>query len=299
MYALAVPSKFHKVDRIQDGFIGPVKAVALETRRIGRIPWLLTTRKRLLNITTYNASGNRIERVNYETNDGALEKEVYIYDVSGRKTESILRQASRTTTKAYYYDDGEKTIETFEQVKSEGQTINRKYGSVLDDSGNQVEASYSDDSGINLKAFYRYGHDQKGKVASIETFNERGLRYHEILFDYDVDGRITVQAFYVPNGIYEKRLFDYGANERTEERLTYRGDAKVDSRALYRYDDRDSLVETTLYTANVVVGRTSYSVQYDGFGNWVEKVTKSLDPGTKKPTASWAEYQRINYHTIT
>jgi hypothetical protein len=296
MYALAVPSKVHnKVDREQDGLVGPVQAVARESRRIGRIPWLLITQKRVLSVTTYDVSGNRTERINYESNDGASEKEVYIYDMSGRKTESILRQASTTTRKTYCYDDAKKTIETREQVTSNRETINRKYVSVLDDSGNQIEASYSDDSGLNIKAFYRYAHDDKGKVTTIETCNESSSRYHEVLFDYDADGRLTIQAFYGPNGIYEKRLFDYGANETTEERLIYKDDAKVHYKTLYRYDDRENLVETTGYAANALVGRTSYSFKYDGFGNWVQKVTKSLNPVTNKPTSSWAEYQRISY----
>jgi hypothetical protein len=299
MYALSVPSKFHrKVDREQDGLLGPVETIGRESVRIRRMPWLLVRRPQtvLLNSTYYDHSGNRIKKVNYDTNDGTPESEVYIYDISGRKTESILRQSSRTRRKIYNYDDLKNTVEILEQVVSPRQTINRKYVSISDDDGNEIESNYSDDSGISIKAFYRYAYDDKGRVNLIETLNESRLPYHEILLEYDAEGRLNAQSFCGGNGVYEKGLFNYNAQERTEERLIYRADGKA-SRTVYRYDSRDNLVETTHYNPTCLVGQTSHVFQYDEFGNWVEKVTRSLNPETKKPISSWVERQRINYWT--
>lgn len=249
-------------------------------------------------MVSYDAAGHRAQIINYDIDKTENNQaEVYSYDASGRRIESIIRHGPTITKKIYRYHDAENKIETCEEVITGERTINRKYISVFDNEGHQIEASYSDDSGIEISAFYRYAYNDKARVTTIETFNGTGSLYHRIAFDYDASGRLTKKACYGPNNtIYEQRVFDYGLVEKKEERLIYKDDSKLARKVIYRYDKKGNLIEVAGYDSNgSALGRTSHSFRFDDTGNWIKKITQSWNVKIGQPTAQWVEYQRITY----
>jgi hypothetical protein len=141
--------------------------------------------------------------------------------------------------------------------------------------------------------------DDQGRVGLIETYDGGGLVYHRILYTYDSTGRLSMKCFYGPGrSVYDKRIFAYGVDGRTEERLFYKDkdEACLDRRILYRYDEKDNLVDLTAYDSNSSpIGRTSHALRYDSAGNWIQRVSQTCDVTTGKPTAEWIEYQVITY----
>jgi len=297
MYALACPlNRPSKSDREADGLVGPVQTVQSDVLRPTKIAWLFTIQRRMPHrCVFYNQAGNKTKVIHYER--GSEGSEIYRYHPADRLAEAIIQHNSTITRKTYTYDDSTHRVEIREEIVTKERTIRRRYISTFNDQGLQIGAGYDDDSSIHLKAFYQYTYDDDGRVTTIQTYNEKGSRYHKLVFDYDPDGRVIAEASYGPNDtLYEQRAFNYAIDERTEDLLVYKDDNDLHLKDVYRYNDKDNLVEVTAYSAtSAVLGRTSYTYQYDEIGNWVEKVARSWIVETGRASSKWTEYQTIRY----
>ncbi|MGH9962536.1 MAG: hypothetical protein ACREBC_36385, partial [Pyrinomonadaceae bacterium] len=160
MFALAHPAEGeNRTDRERDGIAGPVQTIRHETVRDFTVAQVLQfTRRVPLRTVTYDARGNKAKVVIYDpASPRNKQTEDYKYDDSGRKIEWSLRQGSRKMTTIYRYDPQLHKIEALERVVVSGkQSITRRYISVFDSGGRQTEASYSENSGSEIKAFYSY-----------------------------------------------------------------------------------------------------------------------------------------------
>ncbi len=303
-YALAYPSEARKKpDREQDGLIGPVRAVVLESLRAWKFAWLFPGKKKVqLCSTFYNAEGNKSKVIKRDHNNPKRRwVEIYCYDTTGRKAKETIDEGSTITTRSFCYLDEENKIEILEQVIDRKHIVTRKYISTFDSQGNQVEASYSEGTTYpELKAFFRYEYNDTGLVNTIKTYDSAGFLYHRTVYSYDPGGRIKMKAAYRHDGIlYDRRIFAYASHERTEERLIYKEDTSLDHRIVYHYDDRDNPIDIAAYDAtSTLMGRTSYTFQFDGFGNWTEKIAQCWDEKTGKPTAKWVEYRILSYGSL-
>jgi len=226
------------------------------------------------------------------THDG-----VYSYDAAGRKIEWLVRQGVIIRKTVYRYDDKAGRLEALEQVTEGKNAIaTRKYVSIFDNQGNQIESCCSDSSGAIAKAFYRYKSDEKGKVSIIETYNDDGFLYHKIVHTYDLSGKLSMTSLYGPSDLlYERSVFAYGVDGTTEEKLTY-SDASLVRKIVYRYDNTENLIEVAGYDANSSkLGSTSNEFQYDEIGNWIEKRSQSWNLKTVKYDSERIECRVIHY----
>jgi protein TonB len=105
---LSLPSPFAVNDREQDGLVGPVRRVKTETAKItvkGGKP--LEGQRVLLEATTYDMKGNRVDNAYYLAAGGSLTgKEVYKYDDRGNIVEMTLHNAdgSLLSKETYAYE---------------------------------------------------------------------------------------------------------------------------------------------------------------------------------------------------
>lgn len=299
-YALAFPlDARQKPDREQDGLLGPVSTVRLKSLRISKVAWLFSIKKWVpLREVSYNVDGNKTKAISYDpANPGNKQTEFYSYDAAGRKIEWLVRQGVIIRRTVYRYDDKAGRLEALEQVTEGKHTIvTRNYVSIFDNQGNQIEACCSDNSGAIAKAFYCYKSDEKGRVSIIETYNDDGFLYHKIVHTYDLSGKLNMTSLYGPGGIlYERRVFAYGVDGTTEEKLTYT-DASLVRKIVYRYDNKQNLIEVAGYDPNSsILGSTSNAFQYDEIGNWIQKRSQSLNLKTGKYDSERIEYRVINY----
>jgi YD repeat-containing protein len=299
-YALAFPSDARqKLDRELDGLVGPVSTVRLQFLRTSKVAWLFPIKKGVpLRKVSYNVDGNKTKAISYDpANPGNKQTEFYSYDAAGRKIEWLVRQGVITRKTVYRYDDKAGKLEALEQVTERKHTIaTRNYVSIFDNQGNQIEACCSDNSGAIAKAFYRYKSDEKGNVRIIETYNDDGFLYHKIVCSYDLSGRLNMKSLYGPGDIlYERRVFAYGVDGTTEEKLTY-DDTSLVRKIVYRYDNKENLIEVAGYDANSsILGSTANEFQYDEIGNWIEKRSQSWNLKTGKYDSERIEYRVIHY----
>ncbi|MDQ3806040.1 MAG: hypothetical protein M3416_19690, partial [Acidobacteriota bacterium] len=107
---LSLSSSFATNDREQDGLVGPVRRVKTETAKItvkGGRP--AEGQRVLLEATTYDMKGNRVDNAYYLAAGGTLTgKEVYKYDERGNIVEMTLHNADGSLlskeTYAYEFD---------------------------------------------------------------------------------------------------------------------------------------------------------------------------------------------------
>jgi YD repeat-containing protein len=299
-YALAFPFDApQQPDREQDGLVGPVSTVVLKFLRNSKVAWLFPLKKWVtLGMVSYNLDGNKTKAISYDpANPANKQSEFFSYDAAGRKIEWLVQQGMITRKTVYRYDDKAGRVDALEQVTEGKQTIaTRNYISIFDNQGKQIESSYSDNSGAIAKAFYRYKSDDKGRVSIIETYNDDGFLYHKIVYSYDLIGRLNVKSLYGPGEmLYERRVFAYGGEGTTEEKLTY-SDAGLVRKVVYRYDNRENLIEVTGYDANSSkLGSTSNEFQYDEIGNWIEKRSQNWNLETATYDSERIECRVIHY----
>ena len=87
------PVIFLESTKEQDGLIGPVRRVQTETAKLETKAGSLTEgQRRLLEVTTYNLKGQRVDNVSYPV-AGASGSEEYKYDDKGNIVEMIQRSA--------------------------------------------------------------------------------------------------------------------------------------------------------------------------------------------------------------
>jgi YD repeat-containing protein len=300
MYALAFPSDARqKPDRELDGLLGPVSTVRLKSLRISKVGRLFPIKKRVpLRKDFYNVDGNKTKAISYDpANTGNKQTESYSYDAAGRKIEWLVRQGVIIRKTVYRYDDKAGRLEVFEQVTEGKHTIvTRKYVSIFDNQGNQIESCCNDSSGAIAKAFYRYKSDEKGKVSVIETYNGDGFLYHKIVYTYDSNGKLNIESLYGPGDyLYERRVFGNGVDGTTEEKFTY-DDTSLVRKIVNRYDNKENLIEVTGYDTNLsILGSTTNTFQYDVMGNWTEKRSQSWNAKTGEYDSERIEYRAIQY----
>jgi hypothetical protein len=299
LYALALPtSAQQKPDTDDGGLMGPVRSVLVESLRPLRLPWLFSIQRRLsLRRISFDADGHKTKAVTYDPATKKSLTEVYSYDIWGRKTELIVRQRSIVAKTVYRYHEKKNEIEALEQVTSGRRSIMRKYVSIFDSDGNQIAASFSEGGGTEVKASYHYEYNDDGKLRIIETRDGGDFAYHRIVYMYDSAGKLSMTSAFGPDGgLYDRRIFSYGAHRKTEERLTYKDRTNLDRKIVYHYDDRQNLIEVAGYNASSsLLGRTTHALKYDEVGNWTEKISQSWDVHTSKPTSKWTEYREICY----
>jgi hypothetical protein len=298
MYALAYPSSARKKsDREQDGLRGSVRSVRVESASVSRIAGLFTReRRRLIRIADYDIDGNKIKQINYNSGGRDKQTEIYSHDSEGRKTEWVVKQEDVVIRTVYRYYDSQ--VEAVEQVMG-GSTIIRKYRNTFDASGNQTEASYSDDRGTYIKAHYTYNFDDQGCITTVATSNTDGYVYHKIVYRYDSDGNIIMEAAHRSDGtLYKKSVFSYSSNGRVRKDYTYKEDGSLEIKLVSTYNDRGDVIEVICYGADGKHkgGKTVRKYEYDSMDNWIKQTTESLDALTGEITATWIEYRDISYY---
>ncbi|HBB87356.1 MAG TPA: hypothetical protein DC047_07050 [Blastocatellia bacterium] len=302
-YALACPSVGEeKADREEEGLVGRVQMVSLETVRSPESAFLASDESRIpLRMISFNDMGNKTKVVKYDpANPFNHQIEEYDYDPAGRKIEKTLKQGSIVIKTIYHYDDEHNRIETLERVSDGRHLVTRKYSATMDSQGNQISATYQDDSILEIKASYGYEFDEQRRIRIIQTYDSSGSLYHKIVFGYDSNGNLAKKSYYGTSGLeYERRVFAYKTPRRVEERLTFDQALRLKRRIVSRYDDRNNMVEICGYDSKgSLLGKTSHALQYDNTGNWIQRVSQTLDLNTDNPTSEWIEYQVISYEDL-
>lgn len=301
MYAQARPSKLRKEsDRQQDKLVGPVQSVRLESLKASMMASLFGRGKRSpLRSASYHPNGNKIRVVTYNAGSSENCTELFSYDELGRRTEWILRQGPTVVRSTYFYADKENKIEVAGQVTNGDNVTLSRSVSTFDSNGNEVEARYSDDSGIETFVLYEYRYDDAANIIEVSAINSATKPYHRVAYRYDLNGDVVEESLYGHDeALYDRTVFVYERRKKTTER---RWIYKADNGLLYglvtSFDDRGNVVEVARYDEReALLAKTSHCLDYDVVGNWIKRTTQCLDVSTGRPGASWTEYQVIDYY---
>ena len=301
MFALAHPAEDQsRTDRERDGLAGPVRTIRLETVYDFTVAHILRFSRRVLLYTvTYDSSGNKVRVINCDpTSRRNKQTQLFKYDDAGRKIQWSVRQGSTRITTIYRYDPQSCKIEALERAVTGKETISRRYVSLFDSDGRQTEASYSENSDQEIRAFYSYEFDSAGRVVLVNTYDQNDRLYHQRVCEYDSRGDLLSQTSYGPDStVYERREFTYSAEGKTERISKLVEESALKGVLVRRFDNNNNIVDVSAYAPDDrLLSRTSHTFDYDDFGNWTRKVSQSWDSNRSEPTATWAKYQLIHYH---
>ena len=299
MFGLACPMEADKrKDTLQDGLAGPVKSTLVHCNYQSRLTRFLGIDRSInLRFDSYNRDGYKNKVTIFDPAKWrGKQVERFKYDKLGRKTESVARQGSTLKKTVYHYDDSVRRVETVETIRLGRKSISRKYLSVFDPRGAQIEAIYVDDRGGDAKAFYKYDYDSEARTRVIRTLNESGFVYHKLVLDYDAAGRLAKRSAFSEKALYEIRIFHFGPEGYKEEVLSYGVAESLERRTVYTFDQFGNLTDVICYAASgELLGRTSHQYFFDDLGNWLERVSRSWDTRTGQFGDTSTQRRSIRY----
>jgi len=270
-----------KTDQEEEGLIGPVRTVQIETARFsnqsGR--WVEGSRELSASIT-YDVRGNKTEI------KGNVGKTIYSYDTQGKRTEEVLYGpdgilSGRTT---YTYDDKGKLREAI--------------------SDNPNDSSFR-------KTLYTY--DAQDRLIEQISCDTVGC-FDKVTHTYDSQGNLTEETFYYPDGSSIKSRLVHTYDEQGRRIKTIDSDAHDPALGLDQvvttYDDKGNMLETTTsYTHKISdeedrpippPAKTVYTYKFDAHGNWVKQTSSLCASESGKPVCepSIATYRTITYYLL-
>lgn len=261
-----------KTDRERAGLIGPVRTVRVETARVSDVSGQFVEGKRALaQFDSFDEKGNVVGSSVFNP-DGSPNRKLgwgYTYDTKGRETERTF-------------------------LNAEGALTSRAV-SVYDEQGRKVEMTFYNPSGT-VNHIETFAYDDRGKLIREVHLNPDGTIRNTSIYTYDTGGQLTEWSGHKPDGtLSQRKVSTYDQKGRETEWAIYRGDGTPAMSQRRSYDERGNVMESLRYGNGVLVGRETYTYEFDARGNWVKRraVWEALKDGISQTG------REVNYRTIT
>jgi hypothetical protein len=291
-----------KTDRERARLRGGVQSVRTEAAEFApKGGGSVAGKRRLLQVVTYNARGDRLKQVDYNHDGSVAQTLVCTFDGQGRANGYEEYTGGLTTPRQHLY--------------------------VLDDRGQRIEYSFVQPDG-SAGEKYLYRHDARGNIIEETLHGHKGELISRNVFAYDDKGRPTSQTRYNADGSVSSIIAStYDAQGMPVERVRHEGDtltyrvryfydrlmrvvaqetvgsvvesdihpseAHAPGRVVYVYKEKEQPKETIAYAPDGSI-RERVSLEYDSRGNWIKR-TRMAGSGE----GSRRELRRVEYRTIT
>lgn len=239
-----------KSDRERDDLSGSVQVVRTERSLLLRAGDKPSNQKGETTQVSYARNGSKTEEITYSDNGMLLRKSTFVYDSSGKLTETMVFNADNSVyLKRTYKYLAERSTE--ECVYGEGTFLITKSIKTHDKKGRVIDLSTFDSNGKpQMRQVITY--TIEGKPVEIDYFQDHNSQIGKTLFVYDSEGNLTQKT-------------DYDAHGSISGRIVFSGDTKGGADlTMTEYDSKGSLVS-----------KERYIREFDSHGNWT-KETKSI-----------------------
>lgn len=204
------------------------------------------------NIYTFDANGNRTERLWLNSEGGVEQRIEYRYDEKNRLIYSHWKNEYNMSeyTFEYAYDDrGRKTEET-----NRGRGY--QFRTVYEYDDNDFLISQTEYSGEEEEMLYRYvfEYNDFGEVSQTGCYNAKGELYQVQKDEYDADGKLIEEREYKEpsHELTRKIKVVYNEEGLLSERFSYQENDTLDSREWYEYDERGNCTAEYYYVAPIL-----------------------------------------------
>jgi len=242
-----------KPDREKENLLGAVRSVRSQMADYIDGKLQEKGRTKQLDIVTYDAKGNEVERTIYDDYGFLIGKEVHTHDANGNLIESVLSDPKGVVMerRVYAYDNGKVTeVVSYGEKHNVGLKQVNSYG----EHGRLREEIYYDSKKAIGKTVYKY--DEKGNISEVAFYLANDskavapigpcLGAHRVTYAYDEKGKPIKVVAYEPNGELKKSWrYSYNLKGQIAE------------------DIRESAWSRTTFV---------YTYEYDSHGNWIKQI---------------------------
>lgn len=196
----------------------------------------------------YDEYGNTVRQITYSADGNIISDGKFIYDNSGKVTESISKNnvLEGTVRNLYHYtrDDKLSGIET-----------------------------YGEDS--KLIADMKYIYNQNGKVEQLITSTADRIVYVVYNYKYDQDDNLSETTVQDINGtIRSKALYEYDNSGNAVREIIYDGKGALLQEKIKKYNNSNKLIDETVKSSkNEIISNTTNKFNEKGFN--LEKVVNN------------------------
>jgi hypothetical protein len=263
-----------ETDRENAGLVGPVRSVRVETARVSNVSGRPDEGERVLtNLSSFDEKGNATGQSVFSP-DGSPNRKLgwgYTFDAKGRVSERTF-------------------------LNAEGALTSRAV-SAYDEKGRRVEMTFYNPSGA-VNHVQKFDYDGKGRMVREVHLNPDGTIRDTSDYTYDADGRPAEWIIYKPDGtLSQRKVSTYDEKGRETGWVIYRGDGAPGLGQRRGYDDRGNVIENLRYGNGVLVGRETFTYEFDARGNWVKRrtVKETVKEGISR-TDTEVSYRTITYY---
>ena len=168
------------------------------------------------------------------------------------------------------FDAEGKLINTTSYDANENSTCSRHFG--YNSSGRLSFIKIEPKDRVSYVEFYDYS--SRGDLIEVKTVDLDGVVLNQLLYTYDADGnRIKTTIYPNLDSNKEHQVTKYNAKGETIESIYYSPTAEVMQKELFTYNSDGRVQKFEVYQSinNVLVN--DYTIQYDEFGNEIDRTT--------------------------
>lgn len=259
-----------KLDTEKENLLGPVRSIRSQMTDYidGKLGG--KTRTKQLDIVTYDANGNEVERTIYNDYGFLVGKETHCHDANGNLIESVLADPKGVVMerRVYSYEFGKLT---------------------------QI-VSYGGKGNAELKQVNSFG--ETGQLSE-ETYYNPKKPAGKTVYNYDKKGNVSQVAFYLANGskatapigpCLGAHRVTYSYNEKNMPAMVvaYESDGQLKKSWQYTYNHKGQIAKDRQESA---WSRTTfvYSYEYDSHGNWTKRIANVNEKSklTSRKPSEW------------
>jgi len=218
----------------------------------------------------YNHVGYITESTEFDADNAAFQKEIYIFDKKGNRIEELLYNENnqleqRTMVK---YNAQRLPVSTIME-DCKGRKI-QYFKYIYNELGNLTQLTGYDNRGkISEKSYYTY--DSHGNLTKYMGFGQ--FDNQKIYYKYNSNRKITEQfCVDTKDNFIEKIIYQYENQGKREQRTHLDKNGGVLSVTVYVYDDFNNLLEFTHFDKNnAIIEHHEFVYQYDSKNNWTKQ----------------------------
>jgi TonB family protein len=261
-----------KPDGERDKLAGAVHTLRVETMKLSdqysrkqngpRVP---------VDLTTYDAQGNRVEVVSYARDGSVSRRTVTTYDSAGRKTSVVsYKEKDQPSSKIVYTLDDKGRATQAENYDDKGE-LTAKTSMRYDEAGRLVERRREEKGEPGSTTTFRY--DSNGRMIEWTSVSRTGETEHKETLTYAPDVTRLESTSFEHNALTNKTVRVNDRKNRKTEMVLVLGDGKAAWRWSFTYDDRGNVIAEEFANLSELA-KWDYAYEYDDQGNWVKR-TKS------------------------
>jgi hypothetical protein len=301
---LAVANAQAKTDKEQSGLLGPVHTVKTEVVELTSKHGKSVEGARMPGqMVTYDALGNRVKRVDFNSDSSVSQTLVYTYDAEGRGTGFEEYAGTLSTPRQHLYSLNDKGNRIEYRIVQPDGAAGEKYLYKYDLIGNQVaEALYDHKGRLISRSENTFAND--GSLISQLILNGDGSVSSTSNNSNDPDGKPLERIRYEGHILTYKLRYTYDSKRRLVgletvgsfvETDVSGSETHVTGKVVYLYKGKEQPKESVTYNPDGSF-RERVVFVYDSRGNWIKKTHLVQVAMKGKEIPRQTEYRTITYH---